>query len=170
MVGLWAIRLLVQVHRHWVQSTLMRRGYDNHNCHNKPQIGNGTGVGMTSCPEVMGWEFGDFEKQSVGDKMPNWEPVVHRGLLALIYPWLSNPAKMRKKYCWVNIAVCPRLQLISHTQPASTLSRIKCERYIFIKKCVRSLKFVIIVDNGLAYICMCIHAVVWLWVYNNRST
>ena len=38
----------------------------------------------------------------------------------------------------VNIVVCTRLQLISHTQPTSTLSRIKCERDIFIKKCVRS--------------------------------
>ena len=36
------------------------------------------------------------------------------------------------------VAVCPCLQLTSHTQPTSTLSRIKCERYIFIKKCVRS--------------------------------
>ena len=92
--------------------------------------------------------LGIFEKQSVGDKMPNWEPVADRGLWALSDPWLSNPAKMRKKYCWVNIAVCPCLQLISHTQPTSTLSRIKCERYIFIKKClfVRSLKFVIMFD------------------------
>ena len=63
MVGLWTIRLLVQVHRHWVQFTLARRGYDNHNCHNKPQIGNDSGVWMTSCPEAMGWEFGYFEKQ-----------------------------------------------------------------------------------------------------------
>ena len=29
---------LVQVQRHWVQFTLARRGYDNHNCHNKPQM------------------------------------------------------------------------------------------------------------------------------------
>ena len=35
------------------------------------------------------------------------------------------------------VAVCPTLQLISHTQPTSTLSRLKCERYIFIKECVR---------------------------------
>ena len=62
LVGFWTIRLLVQVHRHWVQFTLTRRGYDNHNCHNKPQIGNRTGVWMTSCPEAMGWEFGYFEK------------------------------------------------------------------------------------------------------------
>ena len=66
------------------------------------------------------------------------------------------------------VAVCPRLQLTSHTQPTSTLSRIKCERYTFIKKCVRSfvhLKFVIIVDYISAYIfvyvlCIC------MWLYN----
>ena len=62
LVGLWTIRLLVQVHRHWVQFTLARRGYDNHKCHNKPQIGNETGVWMASCPEVIGWEFGYFKK------------------------------------------------------------------------------------------------------------
>ena len=62
LVGLRTIRLLVQVHRHWVQFTLTRRGYDNHNCHNKPQIGNKAGVWMTSCSEVTGWEFGYFEK------------------------------------------------------------------------------------------------------------
>ena len=62
LVGLWTIRQLVQVHRHWVHFTLLRRGYDNHNCHNKPQIGIVTGLWMTSCPEAMGWEFGYFEK------------------------------------------------------------------------------------------------------------
>ena len=31
----------LQVHTHWVQFTLVRRGYDNHKCHNKKtQIGN----------------------------------------------------------------------------------------------------------------------------------
>ena len=44
MVGLWTIWLLVQVLRHWVQFMLVRRGCDNHNCHNKPQIGNGAAV------------------------------------------------------------------------------------------------------------------------------
>ena len=62
----------------------------------------------------------------------------------------------------VNIAVCPHLQLTSHTQPTSTLSRIKCERYIFIKKCVRSfIEVVIIVDYVSAYICIC------MWLYNS---
>ena len=87
---------------------------------------------------------GSSELESVGDKMPAWEPAADRGLWALSNPQLSNPAKMRKKCCYGQknlgqyVAVCPRLQLTSHTQPTSTLSRIKCERYIFIKKCVRS--------------------------------
>ena len=61
MVTLWTIRLFVQVHRHWVHYTLARR-YENHNCHDKPQIGNGVGVWITSCPEEMGWDFGDLKK------------------------------------------------------------------------------------------------------------
>ena len=45
------------------------------------------------------------------------------------------------------VAVCPRLQLTTHTQPISTLSRINCERYIFIKKCVHSfIEVIIIID------------------------
>ena len=33
-----------------VQFTLVRKGYDNHHCHNKPQTENGAEVWMTSCP------------------------------------------------------------------------------------------------------------------------
>ena len=65
----------------------------------------------------------------------------------------ATPAKMWKKCCYGQknlgqyVAVCPRFQLTSHTQPTLTLSRIKCERYIFIKKRVRSfIEVVIIVD------------------------
>ena len=77
----------------------------------------------------------DFLKNtSLGDKMSNWEPAVDRGPWALSDSRLSNPTKMREKYCWVNISVCPRLQLISHTHPISVLSRIKYERYIFYKE------------------------------------
>ena len=60
----------------------------------------------------------------------------------MTYGW-ATPAKMRKKCCYGQknlgqyVAVCLRLQLTSHTRNI-TLSRIKCERYIFIKKCVRS--------------------------------
>ena len=71
-------------------------------------------------------------------------------------------AKMRKK-CFYGqenlgqyVAFCLRLQLPSQTQPTSTLSRIKCERYILIKKCVRSfIEVVIIVDYVSASICIC---------------
>ena len=80
---------------------------------------------------------------------------------SVTHSW-ATPAKMRKKSCYGQknlgqyVAVCSHLQLTSHSQPTSTLSRMKCERYIFIKKCVRSLKFVIIVDYVSAYIFICI--------------
>ena len=50
----------------------------------------------------------------------------------------ERSAAMVRRTLGQYVAVCPRFQLTSHTQPASTLSRIKCERYIFLKKCVRS--------------------------------
>ena len=65
LVRLWTIRLLVQVHRHWVHFTLACGGYDNHNCLNKSQIWNEAGVWMTSCSEGMIWEFGYFEKHVI---------------------------------------------------------------------------------------------------------
>ena len=82
--------------------------------------------------------LGILKNTSVGDEMPNWELATDRGLWALSDLRLSNPAKMRKKFCWINITVYPRLWLIFFTQPTSTFSRIKCDKYIFIKKCVRS--------------------------------
>ena len=53
-------------------------------------------------------------------------------------PRLERSAVMVRRTWGQYVAVCPRFQLTSHTQPTSTLSRIVCERYIFIKKCVRS--------------------------------
>ena len=41
---------------------------------------------------------GRFE--SVGGKMPTWQPAADRGLWALSDAGLSNPAKMRKKCCY----------------------------------------------------------------------
>ena len=81
---------------------------------------------------------------------------------SVTHGWAAQPewersAAMVRRTWGQYVAVCPRLQLISHTQPTSTLSRIKCERYIFIKKCVRSLKFVIIVDY--VSVCICIMAI-----------
>ena len=63
---------------------------------------------------------------------------------ALSDPRLSSPAKMRKKCCYGQKnfgSICSNLSPspthLSHTANI-TLSRIKSERYIFIKKCVRS--------------------------------
>ena len=73
---------------------------------------------------------------------------------------VEQPSRMRKKCCYsqrnLGSICCSRfrLQLTSHTQPIrnpfTTLSRIKCERYIFLKNCVRSF---IIVDYVSACIC-----------------
>ena len=62
---------------------------------------------------------------------------------SVTHGWAAQPGRERS-VAMVRISlgqcvvVCPRLQLTSHTRPTSNLSRIKCERYIFIKKCVRS--------------------------------
>ena len=99
--------------------------------------------------------------------MPNWEPAADRGLWVLCDPRFKQPSQDEEEVLlWseelgVNIAVCLRLQLISHTQPISNHSGIKCERYIFIKKCVRS--FIADrhkVDYVSTYICIC------MWLYN----
>ena len=81
----------------------------------------------------------------VGDRMPaEWEPALDRGLgPSVTHGWAAQPecerSAARVRRTWGQyVAVYLRLQLTSHTQPTSTLSRIKCEKYIFIKKCVRS--------------------------------
>ena len=72
--------LRVQVCSQLVQFTLVRKGYDNHHCHNKPQTENEAGVWMTSCPEEMGWEFGRFWKRfSWGPRPRCWEVGVRPG-------------------------------------------------------------------------------------------
>ena len=72
---------------------------------------------ITRCPGRL---------ESVGDKMPKWEPVADRELWALCDTRLSNPSQDEAKevLLWsdelgVNIAVCHCLQLISHTQQPS---------------------------------------------------
>ena len=106
----------------------------------------------------------------VGDKMPNWESAADRGLGPWVtHGWAAQPgcersAVMVRRTLGQNNS--PSLSpLSSHTQPTSTLLRIKCEKYIFIKKCVRSfIEVVIIVDYVSTY--NCIYICLWLWVYN----
>ena len=87
---------------------------------------------ITRCP-------GRFEL--VGDKMPKWEPAADGGLWVLSDLRLSNPAKMRKKYCygrrrtWGQYnSLYPSPAHLSHTRNI-TLSRIKCERCFYKEVC-----------------------------------
>ena len=88
----------------------------------------------------------------VGNRMPaEWEPASDRGLgPSVTHGWVAQPeckrsAAMVRRTLGQYVAVCPRLQLTSHTQPTSTISRIKCEKYIFIKKCVRLFMEVVVI-------------------------
>ena len=80
-------------------------------------------------------------------------PSVTRGWAA--QPECERSAAMIRRTLGQYIAAFPRLQLTSHTQLTSTLSRIKCERYIFIKIRVRSfIEVVIMFDYVSAHIWM----------------
>ena len=86
---------------------------------------------ITRCPERF---------ESVGDKMPKWEPAADKGLWALSDPRLSNPAKMRKKCCYGRRRTWGRYSSLSRS-PAHlsytttiTLSRMKRERLYFYKE------------------------------------
>ena len=83
--------------------------------------------------------------------------------------WAAS--RMRKCfYCQRNLgSICvslspspTHLSRITNINPFATLSRIKCERYIFIKKRVRcSLKFVI-----LFRLCLYMYTYSCMWIYN----
>ena len=74
-----------------------------------------------------------------GEPAPDWGlgPSVTHGWAAPLR-WGRSAAMVARRTLDQYVAVCLRLLLTSHTQPTSTLSRIKCETYIVIKKCVRS--------------------------------
>ena len=100
--------------------------------------------------------------QTVRVSWSQWEPAPSRGLGPSGHP-VEQPSRMRKKCCYSQRNLGPiccslfSLQLISHTQPF----RIKCERYIFVKKCVCSSLLLIM----FLHIYICIHIVV-SWLYN----
>ena len=94
MVGLWTIRLLIQVHSIGYSFALACNRYDNHNCHNKPQRGNGAEVWMTSCPEVMVPRIWGFWKRlqfgvdcGPGNQTIESLPLGHRELGSLAWSW-----------------------------------------------------------------------------------
>ena len=61
---------------------------------------------------------------------------------------VEQPSRMGKKCCynteelgvsmWQSVPSPTHLSHITNINPFATLSRIKCERYIFLKKCIRS--------------------------------
>ena len=74
----------------------------------------------------------------------------------------SSLATMRKKCCYgqknlgsICSSLSPSPTHLSRITNINPFSRIKCEKYVFIKKCVRSfIEVVIIVDYVSAYICI----------------
>ena len=100
--------------------------------------------------------------------LAEWEPAPDRGLgLSVTHSWAAKPeckrsAAMIRKTWGQYVAVCPRLQLTSHTKPTSTLSRIKCERYIYKKKYVRS--FIEARHYGMIMVVSIQHHLLLFWV------
>ena len=118
--------------------------------------------------ELVGVRVGLFEvgvpvAVPVGDKMPAWESACRLRACSPQWPPVEQPNRMRKRCCYgqKNLrSICSslfpsptHLSHITYINPFATLSRIKCEWYIFLKKCVRSF---IIVDYVSVYSCICV--------------
>ena len=94
-----------------------------------------------------------------------WEPAPDRGLAALSDPQLSSPAEWERRAAIVKrtrgqyVAVCSVSNSPLTHNPFATLSRIKCERYIFLKKCVRSSLLLIMFPHIYIYTFSCITAI-----------
>ena len=85
---------------------------------------------ITRCPDGLSQSETGCQREEPACRLRALRPSVTHG-------WATQ-AKMRKKCCygqgrtWVNIVFCPCFQLISHTQQNITLSKLKCERFIFL--------------------------------------
>ena len=88
-----------------------------------------------------------------------WEPAPSRGLRPQD-PRLSSPAEWEKKCCYSQyVAVCSVSNSLLSQTTLSQPFRIKCERYIFLKKCVRSSLLLILIPHVYVYSCICITAI-----------
>ena len=115
---IWTIRQIVQVHSIGYTFALTRKGYDNHNCLNKPQIGNMAGVWMMSCPEVMVLRIFEMQLASSIRIHTTWEPLEwsywketdrHQGLMSVsmlcldmyaLSPIVNTCRIHRLLFCW----------------------------------------------------------------------
>ena len=124
--------------------------------------------------------WGSSVPLAVGDRMPaEWEPAPDKGLGPLVtHGWAAQPewgrsAAMVRRNLVQYVAVCPRLQLTSHTQPISTLSRIKSERYIFYKEVCSfvhwssSLLLTMFLHIYLLCSCMCLYNICRSYFFNS---
>ena len=105
------------------------------------------------------WVSFSWSWSQLGDKMPAWQSACRLRACGPQWPEVEQPqprwgrsAAMVRGTLGQYVAVCPPLKLTSHIELTSTLSRIKCERYIFIKKCVRSFIEVVIVFDYVPHI------------------
>ena len=155
------------MHRHWVQFTLVRRGYDNNNGHNKPLIGNETGVWITSCPEAMGWEFGNFEKHVSWTEDAEVRASGRQRALGPQWPTVEQPqlrwersAVMIRRTLGRYSSLSPSPTHLSHTQHHSFGNKV-WEIYFYKEVCSFVHWSSYIVFNCVStYICICI------WLYN----
>ena len=87
-----------------------------------------------------------------------WDPAPDRGPAALSDPWLSSLAEWERSAApdrgtWGQyVAVCSVSNSPLTHNPFATLSRIKCERYIFLKKCVRSSLLLVLFPHIYLYV------------------
>ena len=96
--------------------------------------------------ESVSWSSSCSSKQ--------WELAPSRGL-GPSGPPVEQPSRMRKKCCWRqrNLrSICCSLFRFQFTSHFATLSRIKCERYIFQKKFVRSSLLLILFPHVYVYV------------------
>ena len=87
------------------------------------------------------WVSSSWSWSQFGDRMPAWESACRLRACDPQWATVEQPqprwgrsAALVRRTLGQYVTVCPRLQLTSHTQPTSTLSRIKSERYIFYKE------------------------------------
>ena len=98
-LGFELFGLGVQVCSQLVLFTLVRKGYDNHHCHDKPQTENEAGVWMTSFPEEIGWEFGRFWKRFSWGLAMCWEVGVRPWCWKVeVRPWCWEVGV--QPWCW----------------------------------------------------------------------
>ena len=120
-------------------------------CVNKPQVG-----------VKKEYRQGAHSRQAVETGMPKWEPAC-RGL-GLLWPTVKQPQPKCKSAAMVK-------RRTSHTQQNITLSKIKCERFIFLWRSVfirlllkSSLLLTMFPCLYTLYICIC------MWLYNNKRS